>query len=113
MAARVKAKAGPWLPAAAAAGLTLVFIVFKGEEMSGFLQLSHLGRSVLRPMARAMVFMVIGLTAAMLIEALGWTTRLARLAAPLTRRARLPRAAAASFATAVVSNPAANAMLSE
>lgn len=64
-------------------------------------------------MLRVMFFMALGLTAAMAIEALGWTMTLGRLVAPLTRRARLPKAAAASFTTALVSSPAANALLSE
>lgn len=64
-------------------------------------------------MLRVMFFMAMGLTAAMVIEALGWTMTLGKLVAPLTRRARLPRAAAASFTTALISSPAANALLSE
>ncbi|MGL4209830.1 MAG: hypothetical protein ACRCTY_10640, partial [Candidatus Adiutrix sp.] len=81
--------------------------------MGNFLQFSHLADKVLRPMVRALGFMAIGLMVAMVIESLGWTVRLATIAAPLTRRARLPQASAASFTTAIVSNPAANAILSE
>ena len=83
------------------------------EEVIAFLRPGHLGAKVVWPMLRAMFFMGMGLAAAMVIEALGWTVALGRLAAPLTRLARLPNVASASFTTALVSNPAANAMLSE
>ena len=91
---------------------TALLFAFRPAEIREFLHLDHLGAKVLWPMLRAMFFMAVGLAAAMLIESLGWTERLGRLAAPLTRRARLPEVAAASFTTALVSNPAANALLS-
>ncbi|MDR1045290.1 MAG: hypothetical protein LBP33_09260 [Candidatus Adiutrix sp.] len=92
---------------------TLAALAVWPAETGEFLRPAHLAHKVGWPMLRAMFFMSLGLTAAMLIEALGWTERLGRLAAPLTRRARLPRVAGASFTTALVSNPAANALLSE
>lgn len=102
-----------WLPSLLALGLTIVFLVADPEPMGNFLRISHLLDKVLRPMARAMFFMALGLLLAMMVEALGWTLRLGRLAAPLLRCAHLPPVAAASFTTALVSNPAANAFLSE
>jgi hypothetical protein len=94
-------------------GLTAVLLVVRPEPMVDFLRPGRLGGKVAWPLARVMFFMGLGLAAAMVIEALGWTVTLARLAAPLTRLARLPEAAAASFTTALVSSPAANALLSE
>lgn len=102
-----------WLPSLAALGLTIVFLVAEPGAMKGFLHLSHLMEKVLRPMLRAMFFMSLGLFLAMIIEAMGWTLRLGRLAAPLVSYAHLPPAAAASFTTALISNPAANGLLSE
>jgi hypothetical protein len=81
--------------------------------MGVFLEPDLLGAKVIKPLARALLFMCLGLTAAMLIEAKGLSLRLGRLAAPLTNWARLPRAAAASFTLALVSGPAANGLLSE
>ena len=101
------------IPAIVAAVITAGALALAPAETAAFLHWDHLGPSVAKPLVRAMVFMAIGLAVAMAVEALGWTMALGRLAAPLTGRARLPRVAAASFTTALVSNPAANAMLSE
>ena len=111
-----RSKKSPWalsIPTIVAVICTVGAALFRPAEVAAFLHLNHLGEAVLRPLIRAMFFMGVGLAAAMAIEALGWTVTLGRLAAPLTRRARLPQVAAASFTTALVSNPAANAMLSE
>ena len=81
--------------------------------MAAFLQPDLLIAKVLAPLGRALVFMSLGLTAAMIIEAKGWSLRLGRLAAPLTNWAQLPRTAAASFTLALVSMHAANGLLSE
>ena len=102
-----------WLPALAAVAATVILGLARPEETGAFLQPELLEAKVLRPLARALFFMCLGLTAAMFIEAKGLSRRLGRLAAPLTNRARLPRAAAASFTLALVSGPAANGMLSE
>jgi len=102
-----------WIPTLIAGLTTVLALAVWPEETGAFLQPGHLWAKVLWPMLRVMFFMALGLSAAMVIEALGWTMTLGRLAAPLTRRARLPQAAAASFTTALVSSPAANALLSE
>ncbi|UQZ89084.1 hypothetical protein C4J81_07685 [Deltaproteobacteria bacterium Smac51] len=109
----LKKKKSIWIPTLTALGLTALFLVMKPEAMKGFLNLTHLVDKVVWPMARAMFFMALGLSLAMVIEALGWTVRLGRLASPLAVYAHLPKVAAASFTTALVSNPAANGMLSE
>ncbi len=101
------------LPSLLALGLTLFFFAWRPEEAGNFLTLPHLARKVLLPMSRAMLFMSLGLFLAMMIESMGWTRALGRLAMPLISRAGLPAAAAASFTTALISNPAANGLLSE
>ncbi len=113
MARGKKSRWALWIPTLAAAAVTLVVLAVWPAETAEFLRPGHLADKVARPMLRAMMFMGLGLGAAMVIESLGWTVALGRLAAPLTNRARLPKVAGASFTTALVSNPAANAMLSE
>ncbi len=112
--ARAKKKARALLiPTLVAAAVTVIVLPIWPAETRAFLHPDLLGEKVIRPLFRAVFFMAAGLAAAMLVEAMGWTERLGRLAAPLTRTARLPKVAAASFTTALVSNPAANALLSE
>jgi hypothetical protein len=106
-------KASLWLPALAAAAVTGLLWLARPGEMEAFLEPGFLAARVLKPLARALLFMGLGLTAAMFIEAKGLSRRLGRLAAPLTSWARLPRVAAASFTLALVSGPAANGLLSE
>jgi len=101
-----------WIPAIIAAGVTMILMVTHRAEMVDFIR-HHLWDKVAWPMLRVLFFMALGLSAAMLIEAMGWTVNLGRLASPLTKRARLPEVAAASFTTALVSSPAANGLLSE
>ena len=102
-----------WIPTLVAVIVTAVSLGLWPEEAAAFLRPEHLADKVIRPMIRVMFFMILGLGLAMIIEALGWTVSLGRLAAPLTRQANLPEVAAASFTTALVSNPAANGLLSE
>lgn len=83
------------------------------QEVALFFNPGHFWRKVVWPLTRAMGFMTVGLAVAMVIETLGWTVKLGRLASPLTRLARLPVVAAASFTAALVSKPASNALLSE
>jgi hypothetical protein len=112
-AAEKNKKPSLWLPTLAAVAVTGLMGLARPEEMGAFLAPDLLAAKVLKPLARALVFMSLGLTAAMFIEAKGLSIRLGRLAAPLTNWARLPRTAAASFTLALVSGPAANGLLSE
>lgn len=70
-----------------------------------------LGRRLLFPLARLMVFITIGLIAGQLLEASGWTKYLAMVFAPLFRFGKLGPHSGAAFTTAFVSGVAANAML--
>ena len=108
-----KTNSSLWLPTLVAALVTVVLGLTRPGEMGAFLQPDLLEAKVLKPLARAIIFMSLGLSAAMFIEAKGLSMRLGRLAAPLTNWARLPRTAAASFTLALVSGPAANGLLSE
>ena len=66
-----------------------------------------------RPLIRLCLFISLGLVIANLIESLNWTHGVARLAAPLIRRARLKDISGAAFSMAFFSGVAANTMLSE
>lgn len=101
------------LPSLAAALITAACLVLWPEQTAVFLRPGTLVHQVGKPMARMAAFMAMGLTAAMIIEAVGWLSRLARLARPLTSRARLPLSAAAAFPAAFLPGPTANAILSE
>ena len=60
-----------------------------------------------------MFFITIGLVAGQMIEAAGWTKKLAIVAAPLFRFGNLGERCSAAFTTAFFSGAAANAMLAE
>ena len=68
---------------------------------------------LVRPLIRLLGFIMIGLTAGQVIEALGWTRGLALAASPVFRFGRLGHHCAAAFMAAFVSGVTANAMLVE
>jgi hypothetical protein len=68
-------------------------------------------RELLAPILELIATIAIGLVAGQLIEATGWTRRLAVLARPLFRFGRLGDRCAAAFTAAFVSGVASNAML--
>ena len=74
------------------------------------LELLH---TLLWPLSRLLVAMVIGQLVANLLEALHWTRFVARLASPLVRLGHLQAVAGASFSLAFFSPAAANALLAE
>ena len=65
------------------------------------------------PLLRLVFFISLGLMIGNLIESLNWTHGVARLAAPLVRRAHLSDITGASFTMAFFSAVTANSMLSE
>jgi len=65
------------------------------------------------PLLRLVFFISLGLMVGNLIESLNWTHGIARLAAPLIRRAHLSDITGASFSMAFFSAVTANTMLSE
>lgn len=79
--------------------------------MSPDLTADHLIRKLLWPLGRLMLFIGIGLFAGQVIEASGWTGKLAFFARPLFRYGHLGDHCSAAFTTAFLSGAAANAML--
>ncbi len=71
------------------------------------------GRRLLAPLLRMLGFILLGLAAGQIIEALGWTRRLALLARPLFSFSRLGDRCGAAFTAAFFSGVTANAMLVE
>lgn len=72
-----------------------------------------IGRRLVMPLARLLLFIAIGLAAGQIIEAAGWTRTLGVIGRPLFRFARLGPQCSATFTTAFFSGAAANAMLFE
>jgi len=75
--------------------------------------LQDLWRELIWPLTRLLGFIGIGLLAANLLEALGWTRHMALLARPLVRFGHLSELTGAAFSTAFVSGVSANTMLAE
>ncbi len=65
------------------------------------------------PLAKIFLFISIGLVLAGLIEELGWSRALSRLAAPFIRYGRFSETAGSSFTLAFVSGISANTLLAE
>ncbi len=72
-----------------------------------------LARKLFLPLARLIILISIGLAAGQLVEALGWTKRLAALSTPLLSFGRLGPHCSAAFTAAFFSGTTANAMLLE
>ncbi|MCL1981006.1 MAG: hypothetical protein FWG62_08035 [Proteobacteria bacterium] len=75
--------------------------------------LTHLWLHLGWPLLRLLVFLAIGLLAALFIESLNWTRKLAIIARPLTRFGHLSPLTGASFSICFFSGMAANTMLAE
>lgn len=65
------------------------------------------------PDARLLLFVSLGVMVDNFIEALNWTTKVAKIAAPLTKLGRLSPVTGASFSLAFFSGVTANTMLAE
>jgi len=75
--------------------------------------LTHLWLHLGWPLLRLLVFLAVGLLAALFIESLNWTSKLAVIARPLTRFGHLSPLTGASFSVCFFSGMAANTMLAE
>jgi hypothetical protein len=75
--------------------------------------LTHLWLHLGWPLLRLLIYLAIGLLAALLIESLNWTRKLAVVARPLTRLGHLSPLTGASFSVCFFSAMAANTMLAE
>ncbi len=72
-----------------------------------------LWHGLLWPLTRLLLFVSLGVMVGNFIEALNWTHKVARVAAPLTRVGRLSAVTGASFSMAFFSGVTANTMLAE
>ncbi len=77
------------------------------------LTLSTFWNGLVWPLLRLLLFVSLGVMVGNFIEALNWTHRVARLAAPLTRMGHLSPVTGASFSLAFFSGVTANTMLAE
>jgi len=75
--------------------------------------LFHLWLHLGWPLLRLLLYLAIGLLAALFIESLNWTRKLAVIARPLTKFGRLSPITGASFSLCFFSGMAANTMLAE
>ncbi|MGE4559011.1 MAG: hypothetical protein AB7E77_02320 [Desulfobulbus sp.] len=75
--------------------------------------LIHLWLHLGWPLLRLLIYLAIGLLAALFIESLNWTRKLAVVARPLTRFGHLSPLTGASFSLCFFSGMAANTMLAE
>jgi hypothetical protein len=75
--------------------------------------LTHLWFHLGWPLLRLLIYLAIGLLAALLIESLNWTRKLAVVARPLTRFGHLSPLTGAAFSVCFFSGMAANTMLAE
>lgn len=73
----------------------------------------QLWSGLIKPLVRLMVFIGIGLLAAIFIESLNWTKKIAAVSRPLVRIGHLSESVGAAFSMALVSGVAANTMLAE
>jgi len=102
---------GVWVLVVGAFLIALVFLVLAHPNPAELLESRFLWRKLALPVSRTVLFVSMGLLVGQLIEGLGWTTRLGRLAWPLINWARLPGQAGAAFTSAFVSGVLANTML--
>ena len=109
--ARKKAK-HPYRALAVSLSLTLIMLAVGVQGIDG-LTWGLAGEHLIRPLLRLLVFILVGLTAGQIIEAMGWTRALALAARPVFRYGRLGHRCGAAFMAAFVSGVTANAMLVE
>jgi hypothetical protein len=109
--ARKKTK-HPYRALAMSLGVTLAMLtagVYGLETLSW----SAAGGRLISPLLRLLGFILVGLMAGQVIEALGWTRALAIAARPVFRFGRLGHRCGAAFMAAFISGVSANAMLVE
>ena len=75
--------------------------------------LTHLWHHLGWPLLRLLIYLAIGLLAALFIESLNWTKKMAIIAQPLTRFGNLSPITGAAFSLCFFSGMAANTMLAE
>ena len=101
------------LPALGVSLLLSALVVGWGWMQVEALTPHRLAVSLLWPLVRLLLFITVGLVVGQVIEATGWTRRLAVVAAPLFRFGHIGEHGAAAFTAAFFSGVASNAMLLE
>ena len=89
----------------------LAYAAYDPAGMASLAEPDILWRKLGRPLVRTVVFIAAGLFVGQLIENLGWTKKMAILAAPLVRAARLPAQSGLAFTAAWASGVVANTFL--
>ncbi len=102
----------PWRALSVALALSAAMLIIGVYGLAAF-DWPTAGRRLLTPLLRMLGFILVGLAAGQIIEALGWTRRLAVLARPLFNFSRLGDRCGAAFTAAFFSGVTANAMLVE
>ena len=100
----------PYQALAFSLGLTLIMLAAGVYGIESLSWAKAAGR-LIRPLLRLLGFILVGLAAGQVIEALGWTRALAIAARPVFRFGRLGHRCGAAFMAAFVSGVTANAML--
>lgn len=95
------------LTAVAALGLLASMLGFAGTKLT----LDTLFPKLLLPLFRVLCFLAVGLLAGQILELTGWSARLSRAGAPLTRWAGLKEESGAAFIASFVSGVLANTLL--
>jgi len=102
----------PYRALAFSVGLTVIMLTAGVYGLENLSWSTAAGR-LIRPLLRLLGFILVGLAAGQIIEALGWTRALAIAARPVFRFGRLGHRCGAAFMAAFVSGVTANAMLVE
>jgi len=102
----------PYRALAFSLGLTAIMLTAGVHGLESLSWSTAAGR-LIRPLLRLLGFILVGLAAGQIIEALGWTRALAIAARPVFRFGRLGHRCGAAFMAAFVSGVSANAMLVE
>lgn len=101
------------MPCIGAPPLATLTACFQGSQMINEENLIHLWLHLGWPLLRLLIYLAIGLLAALIIESLNWTRKLAIVAQPLTRFGHFSPLTGASFSICFFSGIAANTMLAE
>ncbi|MEW6263727.1 MAG: nucleoside recognition protein [Thermodesulfobacteriota bacterium] len=108
---RVRGGHGLWLAVLVLLLLGLIHLASGKVDPARFFAPANLWTKLGLPILRSLVYISLGLLAGQMIESLGWTARLGRLARPILDWARLPDSAGAAFTAAFISGVLANTLL--
>jgi hypothetical protein len=107
-----KARRIPYTSLAVSLLFSVTLVVFSIHSLNAISR-AHTFSRLVWPLVRLMLAISVGLVVGELIEATGWTRRLAVIAGPLFRFGRLGNRCSVAFTTAFISGVASNAMLQD